>query len=151
MKINNSFNLLPKITFIFIITVLVISTTSCSKSQKISAEVEAAPTPSQKVETVENVEKKPSKTTNSTLNQLPVTVKSAVLSDATKRIGKSVATLRIIESQQKNWSDACLGLAEPGKLCTQVIVSGWKVVVSDGKNELVYRTDGKGKKVKWEN
>lgn len=139
-------DLLRKITLISVICLLIFPTNSCANNQAKSPEVEATQTPSPQVETTET----PSTPTNSTVNQLPAIVKSAVLSDATKRIGKSVATLRITQAQQQNWPNSCLGLAEAGTLCAQVIVPGWKVVVSDGKNELVYRTDDKGKQVKLE-
>ena len=140
-------DLLRKITLISVICLLIFPTTSCANNQTTSAEVETTQTPAPEVETTET----PSTPTNSNVNQLPAAVKSAVLSDATKRIAKSVATLRITQVQQQNWPNSCLGLAEAGTLCAQVIVPGWKVVVSDGKNELVYRTDDKGKQVKLEN
>ncbi|MEL6164825.1 MAG: hypothetical protein AAFR37_14040, partial [Cyanobacteria bacterium J06628_3] len=73
-----------------------------------------------------------------------------VLSDANKRVSKPVAALRVTESEKQSWSDSCLGLSEPGKLCAQVIVPGWKVKVTDGQRELVYRTDDKGRLVKLE-
>ncbi len=128
--------LLRKITFISIICLLVFSTISCSDNQNNSPEVEAIETPT-------------TATTSST-DELPATVQSAVLSDATKRISKPLAALRITQTQKENWGDSCLGLAEAGTLCAQVIVPGWKVVVTDGQRELIYRTDEKGKLVKLE-
>ncbi|MBE9215873.1 hypothetical protein IQ247_24965 [Plectonema cf. radiosum LEGE 06105] len=129
-------NLLRKITLICIICLLVFSTTSCTNNQTTSPEIEITQTPSP--------------TDNSTVNELPPAVKSAVLSDATKRVSKPVASLRITQVEKQNWGDSCLGLAEADQLCAQVIVPGWKVVVTDGQRELVYRTDEKGKQVKLE-
>ncbi|MGB3638097.1 MAG: hypothetical protein WBA39_11065 [Rivularia sp. (in: cyanobacteria)] len=128
--------LLRKITFVFAICLLVFSTISCTNNLPNEPQVEAIETPSPP-------------TTPST-DTLPPTVQSAVLSDAAKRVSKPVAALRITQTQKENWGDSCLGLAQSGKLCAQVIVPGWKVVVSDGQRDLVYRTDEKGKQVKLE-
>lgn len=146
-----SLNLPSKITLVSIFFSLVFSTTSCTNNQTKYPQVEIIKTPStatnsSQLETTET----PSKTTNSTDNKLPTVVKSAVLSDATKRVSKPLGALRITQADKQNWGDSCLGLAQQDKLCAQVIVSGWKVVVTDGQNELVYRTDEKGKQVKLE-
>ncbi|MEA5594709.1 hypothetical protein [Rivularia sp. UHCC 0363] len=118
------------------ICLLVFSTTSCTNNQANSPQIEITQTPAPP--------------TNSTNNKLSTAVKSAVLSDASKRVSKSIAELRITQAEKQSWGDSCLGLAQADKLCAQVIVPGWKVVVTDGKNELVYRTDEKGKQVKLE-
>ncbi len=130
------FKLIRKITLIATLFLLVFSTISCSNNLPNEPQVEATETPSPP--------------TSSSTDTLPPTVQSAVLSDATKRVSKPVAALRITQTQKENWGDSCLGLAESGTLCATVIVPGWKVVVSDGQRELVYRTDEKGKQVKLE-
>ncbi|MEM6401157.1 MAG: hypothetical protein AAF757_13135 [Cyanobacteria bacterium P01_D01_bin.116] len=140
-----------KITVISIISLLVFSTTSCTDKPTNSTQIETIETPStatnsSQVETTQT----PSKITDSSTEELPTKVKNAVLSDANKRVSKPVAELQITESEKQSWSDSCLGLSEPGKLCAQVIVPGWKVTVTDGQRELVYRTDNKGKQVKLE-
>jgi hypothetical protein len=129
-------HIVGQITFISIICLLVFSTTSCANSQTNPPQVEITQTPSI-----------PS---NPLDNKLPTAVQSAVLSDATKRVSKPVAALRITDAEKQSWKDSCLGLAQRGTVCAQVIVPGWKVVVTDGQNELIYRTDEKGKQVKLE-
>ena len=129
-------NLRSQMILISIISILVISTASCANNQTTTSQVETTPTPI--------------KTENSTVNELPKFIESQVLLDAKKRSSKPETDFKITQSQKQNWGDSCLGLAEPGRLCAQVIVPGWKVVVSDGKNELVYRTDEKGRQVKLE-
>lgn len=130
------FHLLRKITLISAFGVLVFSTTSCANNHTNSPQVETTATPSISV--------------NSNFKDLPKFVKSTVLSDATKRYSKPVTDIRITQAQKQNWEDSCLGLPEPGRLCAQAIVPGWKVVVSDGQSELVYRTDEKGRQIKLE-
>lgn len=80
----------------------------------------------------------------SEVETLPAGVKTAVLNDAVKRTSKTVAALKILEAQPQQWSDGCLGLGKPDEICTQAIVPGWRVVVTDGLRNWTYRTDDRG-------
>lgn len=84
-------------------------------------------------------------------NSLPRSVANAVLQDLSKREGIPVSKLKIAEYSRQSWTDGCLGLPNPDELCTQVIVEGWHVVVSDGSQQWVYRTDASGRNVRLEN
>ena len=75
---------------------------------------------------------------------LPPEVKNAVLNDAVKRTNKTANALEILEAHMQQWSDGCLGLGKPDELCTQAIISGWRVVVTDGLKNWTYRTDDLG-------
>ena len=142
--------LFRKLMLVSIISLLIFSTTACSDNPTNSTEIEPTETPS-KADNSSQIETTPTPSeAESSTEELPTKIKSAVLSDANKRVSKPVAALRIKQSEKQSWSDSCLGLAEPGKLCAQVIVPGWKVTVTDGQQELVYRTDNKGKLVKLE-
>ena len=57
--------------------------------------------------------------------------------------------MKIIESRSQQWSDGCLGLGTD-EICTQAIVPGYRVVVTDGINNWTYRTDNTGNTVKLE-
>lgn len=155
---------LRKTALIHFICLLLLLTTSCSSTQTDSTQAETIKTPSEVTNSPQTTitatpspvknspeakitESPTTKTDNKTDNKLSTTIKSAVLSDASKRISKSIASLRIIEAEKQSWGDSCLGLAAADKICAQVIVPGWKVVVTDGQNKLVYRTDDKGKQV----
>ncbi|MBV6626491.1 MAG: hypothetical protein KI793_26730 [Rivularia sp. (in: Bacteria)] len=139
--------MLRQITLVSIICLLILSAASCASNQTNISELQATQTPSG---AVNSSEVEATSIPNSTNNKLPVTVKSAVLSDAAKRVSKPVAALRITQAEEQSWGDSCLGLAQTGKVCAQVIVPGWKVVVNDGLRDLVYRTDNKGKQIKLE-
>ncbi len=82
---------------------------------------------------------------------LPHSVANAVLQDLSNREGIPVSQLNIAEFSRQNWTDGCLGLANPEELCTQVLVEGWRVVVSNGSQKWVYRTDGNGRNIRLEN
>lgn len=82
---------------------------------------------------------------NLTTNKLPRRVASAVLRDASKRWQISPKELEIIESTPQTWNNGCLGLSQPDEICTQALVPGWKVVVSDGKQKWIYHTNSNGR------
>jgi hypothetical protein len=79
---------------------------------------------------------------------LPDSVAKAVLQDASMRFNLSSGTLRIIEAEQRNWSDGCLGLAAPDTMCSQRMVRGWQVRVMGVEKTYSYRTDDSGSLVK---
>ena len=81
---------------------------------------------------------------------LPAEVKSAVLNDAVKRTSKTVSAMKILEVQAQQWSDGCLGLGKADEVCLQAIISGYRVVVTDGLRDWTYRTDDMGDTVRLE-
>ncbi|MBW4480554.1 MAG: hypothetical protein KME54_27870 [Tolypothrix brevis GSE-NOS-MK-07-07A] len=78
-------------------------------------------------------------------NNLPRRVEAAVLRDASKRSQISIKDLEIVESTPRTWNNGCLGVSQPDEICTQALVPGWKVVVSDGKQKWVYHTNSNGR------
>ncbi len=80
----------------------------------------------------------------------PLSVKTAVFNDAVKRISRTVSAMRILEVQQQQWSDGCLGFGKSDEICTQAITPGYQVVVTDGLKNWTYRTDDTGDAVRLE-
>lgn len=78
-------------------------------------------------------------------NQLPASIVEAVRLDLSRQTGIAAGQLRVTESSRKSWPNSCLGLPTTDELCAQMIVEGWRVVVSDGRQIWVYRTDSRGK------
>lgn len=83
-------------------------------------------------------------------NTLPIEVQSAVIEAAAGQTSRTVADLKILSSQAKNWPDSCLGFSQPGEVCAQALTSGWQVVVTDGLRNWTYRTDDAGDLIKLE-
>lgn len=83
-------------------------------------------------------------------NNLPRSVANAVLQDLSRREGIPTAKLKITEFSRKTWSDGCLGLAQLEEICTLAIVAGWRVVVTDGSQTWIYRTDSTGQNIRLE-
>lgn len=77
-------------------------------------------------------------------NRLPPQVVRAVRQDLSRRTGVAPGRLRITEYSRQTWPDGCLGLAQPDQICTQALVEGWRVVVSDGNKTWVYRSNTNG-------
>lgn len=85
-----------------------------------------------------------------TSSQLPDRVANAVLVDLSKQTTLFARQLQVTQYSRQTWSDACLGLAKPGEMCTQAVVEGWRVVVSNGQQNWVYRTDRNGRVLRLE-
>lgn len=110
---------------------------------RANAQIELVPAPSLQNES-------PIKNMSSNNPTLPPEVQSAVFEDTVNRTSKTVDALKVVEAEPHNWTDGCLELAKPEEICTQAIVPGWRVVVSDGMREWAYRTDDSGNLVKLE-
>ncbi|MEH1836989.1 MAG: hypothetical protein V7L29_34360 [Nostoc sp.] len=85
---------------------------------------------------------------NTSSDKLPESVKNAVLQAASKRLQQPISQLTIIQAQQQTWRDGCLELPNADELCTQALVSGWRVVVSRGEQTLVYHTNQTGSAIR---
>jgi hypothetical protein len=77
-------------------------------------------------------------------NQLPATVAAALRQELSRSTGIAADKLKVTESSRKSWPNTCLGLAKSDEICGQMIVEGWRVVVSDGRQTWVYRTNARG-------
>lgn len=81
---------------------------------------------------------------NQTLSNLPLSVANTLFQDAANRSSLPHSALRIVEAQSQMWPDGCLGLGEPGNLCTLALVPGWQVKIASGRERWVYRTNESG-------
>lgn len=80
----------------------------------------------------------------------PTTVINAVRRKASNLIGIETSILEIKVYEAKTWTDSCLGLARPDEFCTQALVEGWRMVVTNGSQTWVYRTNGDGRVIRLE-
>ena len=80
----------------------------------------------------------------------PNSVIAATRQDLSRKTKISVNRLQIQASQPKTWPDGCLGLAKPGELCTQALVQGWRIILTDKQKTWVYRTDSSGTNLRLE-
>jgi len=80
----------------------------------------------------------------------PNSVIEAVRQDLSQKTKISVNRLQIQAAQRQTWPDGCLGLAKPGELCTQALVPGWRIVLTDNQKTWVYRTNSSGANLRLE-
>ncbi|MDH6056230.1 hypothetical protein [Umezakia ovalisporum] len=78
-------------------------------------------------------------------NLLPIRVEQAVKRDLARRKAIAVREIKTIDYEQKNWNNGCLELPQPDELCTQVLVPGWRVVVSNNAKNWIYHTNRNGR------
>lgn len=77
--------------------------------------------------------------------QLPRALADAVRQDVAQRENIPISKLQVTALSQETWSDGCLGLAQPDEFCTQALVEGWRVQVTDDRSTWIYRTDSLGR------
>jgi hypothetical protein len=82
--------------------------------------------------------------------QLPSAAVLAGQEQLAQELAVPVEQLEIVEVEQIEWPDACLGLAEAGEMCAQVITPGWRAIVSVEGQEYEVRTDETGDQVRWQ-
>jgi hypothetical protein len=79
------------------------------------------------------------------------TVSEATLSDALTQIilqqaaedtSLSISELQLESAIRVTWPNGCMGISGPEIFCTQVVVSGWIVVITSGSNQWTYHTNG---------
>lgn len=122
----------------FLTLVLTCSLFLCFSVNFISSAVAA---PSQIAENVD---------ANSQSDRVPPKVVKAVIADLSQQQNLPPEKLKVTKYSRESWSDGCLGLAQPEEICSQAIVEGWRVVVSDGSQKWIYRTDNSGRNVRLE-
>ncbi|MER3492193.1 MAG: hypothetical protein C4323_07570 [Mastigocladus sp. ERB_26_2] len=89
---------------------------------------------------------------NNKNNSLPLPVARAVLRDVSSRNqGVLPSKLKIVAYNQQTWRDGCLGLPKPDEFCTQALVPGWRVIVSNGSQNWIYHTNSNGRSLRLAN
>ncbi|BAZ49131.1 hypothetical protein NIES4103_17420 [Nostoc sp. NIES-4103] len=81
-------------------------------------------------------------------NRLPASVAKAVLQDLARTEQVPITELKIVDYSQKTWRNGCLGLPQPNEFCTQALVPGWQVVVSNGRRKWTYHTNSNGRSLR---
>ena len=75
---------------------------------------------------------------------LPSGVETAVKGMLSSMIGVPVEEIDVAAAQEKEWSDACLGLEQQDEMCAQVVTPGWEVTLRAQEQNYVFHSDGDG-------
>jgi hypothetical protein len=81
---------------------------------------------------------------------LPTGVETAVKETLSARTGVPVADIDTVAAEEKEWPNACLGLAEHDEMCAEVLTSGWEVAARAQGQTYVCRTNQDGTQVRIE-
>lgn len=77
----------------------------------------------------------------STSPRLPRRVARRVVGEIAQRYSIPRRNLTIVQHSRETWSDGCLGLGTASESCLMALTEGWRVEVSSGQQNWVYRTD----------
>ena len=64
-------------------------------------------------------------------NRLPSQLALKLRKDLGTRLSVPPGHVSVVESSYTIWPNGCLGLAQAGELCTQALVEGWRVKLTD--------------------
>ena len=82
--------------------------------------------------------------------RLPVQVAQKVRRDLAQRFNLTLRDLKIVQSSRETWPDSCLGLAAPNERCAMATVEGWRIELTNGQQNWIYRTDLRAQVIKLE-
>ena len=99
---------------------------------------------------VENPPVTPAPEIPQTQESLSNSLANHVLEEVSSQTKIPFKNLSIIEANRETWSDGCLGLGQPNELCTQALVEGWQIIISDSNQTWTYRTDLGGQNLRLE-
>ncbi len=83
-------------------------------------------------------------------NGLPQQVVRRVRRDLAQRFNLAQRDLKVVNSGRETWSDSCLGLAAPNERCAMATVEGWRIEITNGQQNWIYRTDLRAQVIKLE-
>jgi hypothetical protein len=68
--------------------------------------------------------------------------------DLAQRLKIDVNSIKLVSAEKVDWSDACMGIQQPGIMCAQVITSGYKVILEANGQQYEYHTNESGSTVR---
>lgn len=82
--------------------------------------------------------------------QIPQRIVRRIQRDLAQRFQITRRNLRVVDFSRETWSDSCLGLAAPNERCAMATVEGWRIEITNGQQNWVYRTDLRAQVIKLE-
>jgi hypothetical protein len=71
----------------------------------------------------------------------------AAISDMAAKLGVAPEAVQVVSISQVDWSDTSLGCPQPGMFYAQIIVEGYKIMLSAGSQQVEYHGDQRGRVV----
>lgn len=96
----------------------------------------------------------PAQTSTPTPTATPVETPDAPIEALTvylsQQTGVPKAALRVERVEAVNWTDSCLGLAQPNEMCLQAITPGFRVEFAAPERRFVVHSDRTGRLIRLE-
>jgi hypothetical protein len=77
-------------------------------------------------------------------DDLPPQVVQEAIDRLSQELGVTVEEIEIVEFEQVEWPDACLGVPQEGQACAQVITPGFRVVLEVNGQQYEFHSDQEG-------
>ena len=68
----------------------------------------------------------------------------ATVKDLAANLGVEPEKIDVLSAELTEWPDACLGVAQPGVACAEVITTGYRIILAAQDAEYEYHTDATG-------
>jgi hypothetical protein len=75
---------------------------------------------------------------------IPASVRRAVVMDAARRFQVAESAVVLARAEKVTWSDGSLGCPQSGRMYTQALVPGFRLIAKTADGELEYHTDMRG-------
>lgn len=75
---------------------------------------------------------------------VPARVRRAVVADAARRFEVAESAVVLARAEQVTWPDGSLGCPQPGRMYTQALVPGYRLVAKSAQGEFEYHADSRG-------
>jgi len=72
----------------------------------------------------------------------------AAVTALSENLGLTVDKIRLVSTEAVEWPDGCLGVAEEGLVCAQVITPGFRVMLEADGKKVEYRTNEDGTQIR---
>jgi hypothetical protein len=71
----------------------------------------------------------------------------AAMEDLASQLNIAPESVQVLSVTAVDWPDTSLGCPQPGMFYAQVIVQGYKIVVTAGRDQVEYHSDSQGRVV----
>lgn len=75
---------------------------------------------------------------------VPIRVRRAVVADAARRFEVAQSEVVVARAERVTWPDGSLGCQQPGRMYTQALVPGYRLVARSARGVFVYHADTRG-------
>jgi hypothetical protein len=119
---------------LFVFLLIALAFTACAP-QAAATEEPAVPEPDE-----------PSTPTHVPVDLTPAQL--AAIKALSENLGLPASDIKLVSTEAVDWPDGCLGVQEEGLMCTQVIMSGFRVILEANGREVEYRTNEDGTQIR---